>query len=473
MIRIIDLKAAVPFVATALLSACASFDPHNLLGRQNNPYAASGGSEWSYTPSADAARKLREHAVDLVWNTVNDRYYRADLNGVNWRAAREKWAPRAVSAPSDDEFWELLDQMTGELADSHTRVEAPKAVARRRAQLSFSLGLGLRAINGELIVTSVHPESDAYWAGVRAGMRVTHIEGADAMTQWRDWQNAARKTSSPQAEARLPLRKLNASAERGKNSGVALTFERATPTLSERAVASASINTASLIAAERFTATLKPKVLSTRPTISHRVLPSGVGYVRLSAFSEPLRAPLLAAIAELKDTPAMILDLRGNGGGSAAMSEALVGAFFKEKTLIGRTTTRTGQPVTLAFGAIKLSTAERHVSGRADAYTGKLAILMDVNSASASEATAMALQSTGRATVVGETSCGCLLAFMGYATVPGGGELAYSELGFVSVKGEAVEGRGVIPDQTVMPTALDYLLARDRMIELAQSLLTK
>ena len=147
--------------------------------------------------------------------------------------------------------------------------------------------------------------------------------------------------------------------------------------------------------------------------------------------------------------------------------------FFKAKTLIGRTETRTGQPVSIAFGAIKLITLERSAPGREDAYAGKVAILIDSDSASASEATAGGLQSTGRAIVIGETSCGCLLAYLGYATLPGGGELAYSEVGFTTVKGERIEGRGVIPDVLVERSTDDIRANRDRALEVAQAALLK
>jgi len=330
-------------------------------------------------------------------------------------------------------------------------------VARRKQQQSFSLGLNLRNIDDKLTVLSVHPEADAFWAGIRSGMQVTQIADRDAQTQWREWSQSARKTSSPQAALRAPLRKLNEAAaltaSNAPSAGFTMELERADGT--------------------RFGASLKPRTLSTRPSVTHRVLPSGVGYVRLTAFQESLRGALLQAITSLKDTPALILDLRGNGGGSAAMSESLVGSFFNAKTLIGRTETRTGQPITIAFGAIKLITLERSVPGREDAYAGKVAILMDSDSASASESTAGGLQSTGRGIVVGEPSCGCLLAYLGYATLPGGGELAYSEVGFTTIKGERIEGRGVIPDVVVERTSADIRANRDRALEMAQAALLK
>lgn len=429
------------------LAACASFDPHNVIGRR-----VEFGPQSTATSGATLSAATRLAAIDVVWTTVNERYHRADLNGVNWRAARDTWQPQALAAASDDEFWERLDQMAGVLADSHTRVESPKAVERRKQQQAFSLGLNIREIDGALTVLSVHPDADAYWAGIRAGMKLTRIAERDAGVQWRDWQNGARRASTPQAAARTPVRKLNELAALA-TVGITLEFER--------------------IDGTRLSAPLKPRTLTTRPTVSHRMLPSGIGYVRWTAFQESLRGGVLEAISALKDTPALILDLRGNGGGSAAMADAVIGSFFKTKTLIGRAETRTGRPVSIAFGAVKLINLERSVAGRDDAYSGKLAVLMDNDSASASEATASGLQGTGRAIVVGETSCGCLLAFLGYAALPGGGELAYSEVGYTTVKGERIEGRGVLPDVPVVRSIEDIRSNRDRALEMAQEALLR
>jgi carboxyl-terminal processing protease len=85
---------------------------------------------------------------------------------------------------------------------------------------------------------------------------------------------------------------------------------------------------------------------------------------------------------------------------------------------------------------------------------------------------ASSLQALGRAKVVGEISCGCLLGYFGYAQVPGGGRLAYSEIGFVLSDGQRIEGIGVVPDKPVAITAADLQASRDRTLEEAEALLT-
>ncbi|MGL4229968.1 MAG: S41 family peptidase [Casimicrobium sp.] len=436
--------------AATSLVGCASFDPYDVLGRRETSSIAK--SEFIPILTGDALRASRAQTVDYVWTTIRDRYYRADLNGVDWIAARAKWEPLILAAPDDNEYWQRVDRMVAELADSHTRVESPTQVEARRNQRVNTLGLSLREVEGKLIVLSVNTDSDAYFAGIRQGMAITKIENEDALPLWKRWIAEARKSSSPQATQRGALRKLNDVA-RDSPGGIAVEFERAD--------------------GKRESTRLKRREIATRPTVSYRTLPSGLGYVKLTSFSESLRGELLRGIDSLKDTPGLILDLRGNGGGSLAMADALVGAFFKEKTVIGKASTRDNTPVTLAFGAIKMISLDRSVPGRKDAYAGRVVVLVDQDSASASEYVASALQSTNRANVIGETTCGCLLAFLGYAQLNEGGGLAYSQVGFTSNSNEIIENRGVHPNVEVLRTQDDARVARDRVLEAAMRHLSK
>jgi carboxyl-terminal processing protease len=145
--------------------------------------------------------------------------------------------------------------------------------------------------------------------------------------------------------------------------------------------------------------------------------------------------------------------------------------FFEKRTEVGRTLTRTGKPVGMFFGAVEFIELKLSVAGTAEAYKGPVVVLVNEASGSGSELFAGALQALGRATIVGQPTCGCLLGFLGYATIPGGGELAYSEVGFEMPNGQRIEGVGVIPDLTVPVALPDLQLNRDRALEQAQALL--
>jgi len=168
----------------------------------------------------------------------------------------------------------------------------------------------------------------------------------------------------------------------------------------------------------------------------------------------------------LKDAPSLIIDLRGNGGGSAGMVQQVARAFFDGEVQAGRTLTRTGKPITLAFEMVELVKLQSTLKGTG-LYKGPVAILVDAGSGSASEKFSGLMQSLQRATVVGQVTCGCLLGYLGYAEVPGGGKLAYSELGYVMPDGSRIEATGVVPNLEVPTSIEDLRLGRDRALEVA------
>lgn len=440
----------LPFIlgVLMLIPGCAVLDPHNIVGRHYPDQPASNVP----VPSTD--NSWRQVALDYVWTTINEKYYDPKLNGVDWGAARRKYESSILSAASDDDYWEALDRMTGELRDSHTRVHGPKQVAQQRDHESHSLGIGFLEIGDELVVTSVHIQSDAYWAGVRAGMTLKSIEGEPAMARYKRLMTEVRDSSTPWARTRGAIRKITAG---DVDSMVSMTFARS--------------GTADSAGAD-IPVTMKRRIFRIPPEITWRILPSGHGYVRFTNFLGGMEDGILSAIDNMKDTPGMVVDLRNNGGGSLAMSSTLITRFLSEKAKGARVLTRSGQPVTVAF--IPVIKLETELNGsKENAYKKPLVILTNELSASASEIFSSTLQDLGRATVIGQRSCGCLLGYLGYADLPGGGQLAYSEIGFVSPKGKRIEGEGVKPDIEIKLTREDILFNRDRALEAADAFLKK
>ena len=121
-------------VVAFLLAGCTAFDPHNMIGRQ---FGEATGIPTEPVPGT-AAKVLdaaaRERAFDFVWTTINERYHDAALNGVDWNAVGRRYRPLALGARDDDAFWNLLDKMTGELRDAHTRVESGDSLETARKE---------------------------------------------------------------------------------------------------------------------------------------------------------------------------------------------------------------------------------------------------------------------------------------------------------------------------------------------------
>lgn len=119
-----------------------------------------------------------------------------------------------------------------------------------------------------------------------------------------------------------------------------------------------------------------------------------IGYVKINRFGRTTVAEFRAALDSLKGVDGLILDLRGNGGGLLDQAIGLA-SFF------------------LPAGAAVVSTEGRAVPVRTyrsrperTHFDGRMVVLIDENSASASEIVAGALQDWDRAVIVGQPSFG-------------------------------------------------------------------
>jgi len=169
-------------------------------------------------------------------------------------------------------------------------------------------------------------------------------------------------------------------------------------------------------------------------------LDGNVGYLELGRFDDPALAgsTLATAMTFLAGTDALIIDLRGNGGGNAGMVALVASYFFPEQTLL--TTLHHRDPADVA----QLWTSP-YVAG--PRYLGKpVYVLVSGRTFSAAEALAYHLQTHHLATVVGEKTRG--------GANPGGWEMIGTHFGvFVPTAwNEAAdthgnwEGVGITPD---------------------------
>lgn len=175
-----------------------------------------------------------------------------------------------------------------------------------------------------------------------------------------------------------------------------------------------------------------------------QVLPGDIGHLSLDRFAHfefgdteaPARRAIDAALRTLSGTRALIVDLRGNRGGSPHMVGYLASAFTSPEadiynTFHSRNGTRSEAPL------------ERYPAPRLDV---PLYVLIDGRTGSAAESFAYTVKNAGRATVVGETSGGA--ANPGGEMAAGGGFFVFVPTGspVSPVTGTNWEGVGVAPD---------------------------
>src|SRR5258708_35594310 len=130
------------------------------------------------------------------------------MKGVDWDGAGRRYRPLALGAPDDDAFWNLLDKMTGELKDAHTRVESPKRVELRNRDESITLGFSFLPVEGRLAVSSVNFDSDAWWSGVRPGMLLVAIGGEPALQAYEKLKADTRLDSTDRSRPMRAVRQL-------------------------------------------------------------------------------------------------------------------------------------------------------------------------------------------------------------------------------------------------------------------------
>lgn len=123
---------------------------------------------------------------------------------------------------------------------------------------------------------------------------------------------------------------------------------------------------------------------------------NNIGYIRINNFAMTTYDEFMKGLRELKGKgmTSLILDLRGNSGGIMEAAIDVANQFLNEGQLIVYTKGRT-QPRT-----------EARATGKGEFETGKLVVLIDEWSASASEILAGALQDNDRGTIIGRRSFG-------------------------------------------------------------------
>ncbi len=387
----------------------------------------------------DAVRGLA--SFDTAWARINATYYDTTFKGHDWRATRAQLRPLAERANSLDDVRSAIDSLFRRLGDSHLTL-IPRAVARAvadtqpdRVARPGHLGIEVRLVGDEAIVARVYAGSAAERAGVAPGWRIEQIRSADASTMI----DAVNKLENPierrMARAQISLRLT--SAARG-NEGDSISIRMTADGQKKVKRVALSPWEGEIV---QF-GPLPPQYLLFESQ-QFNEMEGCVGLVRFSVWMLPVVPKIEQAMSRFAECRGVVLDLRGNPGGIAALVMRVGGYFVNEEVALGTMTQRNGTMRYLVNPHRSTSSGER-----ATPYDGRLAILIDEQSASTSEIFAQGMRDLGRARLFGEETAGQALP-AAMSKLPTGDIMMHPVGDYRSASGARIEALGVAPDERI------------------------
>ncbi|MUL35887.1 carboxyl-terminal processing protease CtpB [Gloeocapsopsis dulcis] len=364
----------------------------------------SGAIATTLTMSLLPARSVRasfqdspKALVDEVWQLVNREYVDATFNKVNWQTSRQNLLSKNYT--SKEQAYNAVREELEKLGDPYTRFLDPKQFAALTDQTAGELsGVGIRMEVNEqtkrLTVVEAIENSPALKAGIKSGDQILAIDGKP--TQDLDVQQAS---SMIRGKAGTPV---SLSIGRsGQNLNIKLTRARIEV-----------------------------------PTVRYSVKQEGknrVGYISLREFNAHAAEQMQRAIYDLnrQQVDSYVLDLRGNPGG-LLQSSIEIARMWLETGDIVRTVDRRGRSEKLAANHTAL-------------VKQPVAVIVDGNSASASEILAGAIKDNNRGVVVGSQTFGKALVQSVHSLSDGSG-LAITIAHYYTPKGTDISHKGITPD---------------------------
>ncbi|OFX18181.1 MAG: peptidase S41 [Bacteroidetes bacterium GWA2_31_9] len=221
------------------------------------------------------------------------------------------------------------------------------------------IGALIRKAGDYIVITEPYETFPAYKAGIKAGDVILEIDGNSTKNKNSSDISDALK-GQPNSEVKLVL----------KRPGTEKNIEK----------------------------TLKREEIKISSVPYHGVIADGIGYLRLSSFTEQAGAEVKAAFTDLKENnkiTSLVLDLRGNPGGLLIEAVNIVNVFVKK-----------GEEVVSTKG--KISDWNKKYTTMFQSTDTEIPIVCLVNSgsASASEIVSGALQDLDRAVILGQRTFG-------------------------------------------------------------------
>ncbi|MBD0371900.1 MAG: hypothetical protein ICV60_13755 [Pyrinomonadaceae bacterium] len=389
----------------------------------------------------ERARIMLESAKD----DIKKNYYDPTFRGMDLEARFLEAKEKINKATSNGQMFGIIAQLMLDLKDSHTFFLPPPRAA------SVEYGWQMQMIGDKCYVVAVKPGSDAEAKGLKPGDLIQSVVGytpsRDSLWVLQYLLYTLRPQGGLQVVAQSPgaaqPRQLELLAKVGPTKRV--------------------IDLASFEGSDYFD--LIREAENEARVNAHRYYEMGdeVFLWKMPQFDMP-KTQVDDMMDKVKKRKALILDLRGNGGGSEETMLRLIANLVDHDVTIGELKRRKETKPLVA------KTRGENV------FKGKVVVLVDSRSGSASEVFSRVMQLEKRGTVIGDRTAGAVMRSRSYDHRIGTDVVVYygtsvTDADVIMSDGASLEGVGVTPDELKLPTATDMAAGRDPVLARAFELI--
>lgn len=361
---------------------------------------------------------------DEVWTIINNEFYDKTYNRQNWNSWKNKYNNKLKT---EDDAVTAINIMVQSLDDPYSHFILPaqnKAAMDNLAGKAFGLGLYLQISNNKLKIIGVEENSPAIKAGLKDGDIIESINNVSIKELPND---KALNLLNGKVGDKFVL-KINRKNEEKKD--YTLTYEE-----------------------------YEIDSIDLEPEKSNVKIPNDIIYAKIDSFGNRRVAhQLYKEIKGKQNLKGLILDLRDNGGGLVDRA-ATIGNMFIQNANIVTIVDRDGKEDVIKANEHLLSNVP-------------IVVLINENSASASEILAAAFKDTKRAILVGKKTFGKGIVQDVKKLSEGAGFIVTTKK-YLTPNGDNIHKIGVKPDIEVEYPYYMYQLGYDPQLSKAISILKK
>jgi C-terminal peptidase prc len=368
----------------------------------------------------DFQRAQMKHILEVVAKDVEKNYYDPALRGLEWKAMVAEARTKIEKAQTPSDMVTAIFVLLFKLQDSHTVFLPPGRVNKP------IFGFEAKAYGDKIYVSEIKKGSAAAEAGLQLGDQIATVNGFNANRDSFD-------TMMLYFRALRPV--MNMDLQVLRNGHVEHI----------NVIAKMKQGTKLVDLTDDFNIwTLIREAENESEMYHYSLSDDGIGYLQLPSFSVDEESGFLhSLVKKVQKSKAIVIDLRGNPGGTVPALQQFSGFFDPQPTVIAQVTGRKPEPMKIKPQKMQLD--------------GPMFILVDSQTASAAEIFARHFQLTKRAIVIGDHTSGRVTAARFFpeqegvdSIIPYGVEVT---IGHVMFPGdEDLEKRGVTPDQLCIPT---------------------